>query len=1298
MHMTPRFFTHFFDWWSLFSGAMSLPIRQGKLFPGVEKSSKKFGRHLATIKYNLLLSPFFISHIYKHKDKEDYSKDTVGATGLKLRIDSFMLDLHQRREEFAAPGNGRLKMTRTSGMRINKAQLDFISADIRAVSAMITGTSAEDLNRATDEEIQSYLDQSSSSPDVSKFTIPDNDLNWIDMDDFVELDWILPAETHPAIRIMPLAHAPRFTYFRQTDHNGIVSGDVYRSSHFGDESTHFCIMSQDNDPRRVQCDLIRKRIRVLEEQLENYRQSSGQREPRNGGLSSYSERGMRDDNDLPARECHIIQEKKSLLSALLDRLTTEMKNGNPGVSRRKTASSSDQDSASGAEMLGIDERNGSEPSQLNELASDFNNRFIIHNVQLKWNNSLRNIILRYVHQVSQRRGFVYYMSRRAVKFILDIVEEQQRLREQRSDGQSKQNTPMTQSSPSTSSRDEHADLDLEKRIKEILNDGKNFVDANDPHQSQRPSRRVSTAIGNGISEAFAAQNSYHLRLIAPQIQLQSEKNSKSVLLVTAHSMQLKVIQIMDKSRLADDVSGLVQRRFSLDMESVQFFVTNQKMLRRYLHLYSANKYGSTANSAWPPWAPLEVNFDFSSSPFGWQRVVQKTSASLRYDKYNTLRLKYNDEVSKESPGESRTLDDAESRIDHLWVEFPHIRAICDSSQYYAMYLIVLDLLLYSEPLEKVRNERLEKIMLAADFSDLTGSPEMVINLQERIRQLEEIKGHFQLHSSFLDRQGWHDRLTIDEDLANCEDELFFMMKAITTSQRRYDDRTVDSAGTGLLRWYLSASEIVWHLMRDKNEPLMEIQLKHAAYDRTDNSDGSNYNVMEVERIRGLNLLPHALYPEMIAPFFEDDQRLPGRGDDIKMFKVQWHMLEAIAGIPVLDQFEVNMFPLKISLEREIGKKLFEYIFPGDTEDGGASPFLVRNMPPSQENDDDSTTSAELPSTPRSSNQDTGESRASTRPGSLEIRLKPTLELGQPRRKSRSPIRSKHPANLNGESSSRRLKLFGNQTRSKSATPAKHSRAQASANSSLLRSSLQKNSEESLRSLSRPTPDISSADLSSLASTADRHRRFGLTRRESKDGSTDKEKTSDDLTEMMSRASNYMTLAYVKIPSVVLCLSYKGRGERNIEDVHDFVFRMPALEYRNKTWSNLDLALRLKRDVMKALISHTGAIIGNKFSHHRPTRRQQSRDRAAVIHNPFPQGADGTNGASAGAMTSFRNDSDRDREGRSSSAAAFIAGWGTQIARPHSARSNPDSMISPRNKGINNQSASSVSGQPNTPTS
>jgi hypothetical protein len=71
---------------------------------------------------------------------------------------------------------------------------------------------------------------------------------------------------------------------------------------------------------------------------------------------------------------------------------------------------------------------------------------------------------------------------------------------------------------------------------------------------------------------------------------------------------------------------------------------------------------------------------------------------------------------------------------------------------------------------------------------------------------------------------------------------------------------------------------------------------------------------------------------------------------------------------------------------------------------------------------------------------------------------------------------------------------------------------------------------------------------------------------------------------------------------VLCLSYKGQGRRNLEDVHDLVFRMPTLEYRNKTWSNLDLALQMKKDLIKALISHAGAIVGNKFHNHRSSRQ------------------------------------------------------------------------------------------------
>lgn len=64
-HLTPKTFAHFWSWWHLFDGALSLPIRQGSLFPESRPPSKKFGRHLATIKYRIAFSSLYIAHVYK---------------------------------------------------------------------------------------------------------------------------------------------------------------------------------------------------------------------------------------------------------------------------------------------------------------------------------------------------------------------------------------------------------------------------------------------------------------------------------------------------------------------------------------------------------------------------------------------------------------------------------------------------------------------------------------------------------------------------------------------------------------------------------------------------------------------------------------------------------------------------------------------------------------------------------------------------------------------------------------------------------------------------------------------------------------------------------------------------------------------------------------------------------------------------------------------------------------------------------------------------------------------------------
>ncbi|CAG8952668.1 hypothetical protein HYFRA_00008910 [Hymenoscyphus fraxineus] len=1249
VHLTPRFFTHFFAWWSMFGGAMSLPIRQGTLWPGIEKSSKKFGRHLATIKYNLLLAPLFLSHIYKHKDAEDFSEDVVSATGLKMRLDSFMLDVHQRREEFLTQDRGRKTQVKTSGMKMHQAQLDLLSMDIRAISASIAGTTTEDLQKASAPFLVSQQDNGAT--DLSHFEIPDRDLSWIDMDDFVELDWILPSEANPETKIMPLAYAPRFTYFRQTDHGDAISGDPNRTSPFGHEPTHFCIMTKDDDPRRVQCQLIKSRLDQLTRQIEAHDKAIGDMEL--NIIREDNNKTLKLEYEQLLKHASVLQNKKIFLESMLRRMKVNLHKEKKGTADGGD-DTDDPYSPREPETPGQSLENAAA-----EFVSDFNNRFVIHNMQLKWNNMLRNIILRYIHQVSQRRGFVYYLSRRAVKFILDIVEEQNKAKAGRP-------TPTTETNTSDESAN-HEDgtgnlEEVQERINELLADGKNFVKTEDDVAHETAQRVSVDNLESNIAQEFTPQNSYHLRLIAPQIQLQSEKNKKAVVLVTGKGMELKVVEVMDKERIFDDVSGLVQRRFSVEMDSTQFFVTHQKWFSsQLLSMYSGSHYGTPAGSAWPPWVPMEVMYDFQGDPFGFKRVVQKTSASLRYDKYNTLRLKYNDEVSS---GTSRnpTSPDMESRMDHLWVEFPQIRALCNSAQYYAMYIIVMDLLMYSEPLEKTRNERLEKIMLASDFSDLRGAPEMVIRLQERISQLNEIKTQFQIHSKYLDKKGWEDRILLDKDLTRCEDELFFMMKAITSSQRKYDGTQT----SGLLRWNISSDQIVWHLVRDNNEPLMEFQLQGAEYDRTDNSDGSHINLMQIGKIVGLNLLPDAMYPDMFAPYSDAERGTFSEGNNQQMLRVYWYMLEAIAGIPVLDRFEVNLFPMKIQLEREVGKRLFEYMFPGSEEKGtkNKSPFMIKHMQPVEDDDedmdDDSTTA--LSSSVTVTDID---SSYNTRAGSLELRLQPTMTSEHRPATSYtmgSKARSLHSSNGDGH----HFRLFQSKT----------------GNGKTLG---KKSSLDSLGSAfqSRPPTNRASTSASNFdanSTTSDgKVKRFGIHR----NGGKQKDKPSDDLSIMMTRASSYMSLAYVKMPSVVLCLSYKGKGERNIEDVHDFVFRLPLIEYRNKTWSNLDLALALKKDVIKALISHTGAIIGNKFSKHRPNVAQQTRLRelatsSMVLAPSTDNSHDNSDASSSMASFSATSPTDRRSERSRSPRRSFTSsrnGTSSGLVRTPSAGSRESSLNS-----------------------
>lgn len=201
-----------------------------------------------TLKYNLQLEPLYLSHVYKSADSSDPGK--IDITGVKARIDTFTLDLHQRKEERIVTNKMLETERRSQHMAIYRAQVDLTNTDLRAVTAIFQLDLSEELHRET--SVRDPLDPSQSfvKEEVaqnSDFDIPEEDLAWVDLDDFVELDTILP-EISPSCQIIPLAYAPRFIYDRDTTHREGNQHDNYLSNvatpgqRFGLEETHFCSM------------------------------------------------------------------------------------------------------------------------------------------------------------------------------------------------------------------------------------------------------------------------------------------------------------------------------------------------------------------------------------------------------------------------------------------------------------------------------------------------------------------------------------------------------------------------------------------------------------------------------------------------------------------------------------------------------------------------------------------------------------------------------------------------------------------------------------------------------------------------------------------------------------------------------------------------------------------------------------------------------------------------------------------------------------------------------------------------
>ncbi|KAI9334430.1 golgi-body localization protein domain-containing protein [Obelidium mucronatum] len=723
--------------------------------------------------------------------------------------------------------------------------------------------------------------------------------------------------------------------------------------------------------------------------------------------------------------------------------------------------------------------------------SMFDHHYVMHNIRFLWKKDVRNICLRFFALLARDSALSYCLSNAALKTVkellsLSIKEGAKKQSKANKNAESGLMGDFDSKLSEELLQDLLADLDNPVINYEADDDPADIHHTNSDAISALADLLSYTPSSDPVSPDYVAPNmcvnsSYIIQAINPQVNFESAPKTNSAafhsVVVVAETMQFRSVHILESSTNSSNMNldeeqrqneDLVKDRLILNIQNAQFFTCAFEAAQKdvYDKPFAYNNRDSVLDDRrpgvtgrvctfWPMWVPIEnVMWNEFEVDQCLERVVGRTSASVYRDKPNPLYVRRNGSTTNADFTDSYTVD------------FPDFRIEANSKQFFYVLDIATNLLMYHDPTSGERSKRLRKMMLALDqMTDLTLVLDSVLVLQDKIRQGsqllkfgQKIQDSHHHHHHHLSHSVTRPSVLTEQEsdhvrgrLLQFQEEMYVIMealKALSILEQKKNSLEV------ALQVNIHAKNLVWtmsHEPEDKaKSPLAQWTLSNTRFSWIQNEDQSSLNTLEIDHLHLENLMTSvAAFKNMISPFGDTKNINFTRN---KMVRVYWREMAPVAGIRVVDHFEMNIYPLLLQITRDTGKALEKYFFP---------------KAPSGADDDEVTESPDK----------------KTAPGAIApSRVK----------KGRSPHHT------------------------------------------------------------------------------------------------------DDFKEMQTRAAENRSFVYIKVPTLQLCLSYKGAKEKNIEDLNMFTFLMPTMEYRNKTWAWQDFFSALKKDAIKAVIHNSGALVQQKL--------------------------------------------------------------------------------------------------------
>lgn len=519
-------------------------------------------------------------------------------------------------------------------------------------------------------------------------------------------------------------------------------------------------------------------------------------------------------------------------------------------------------------------------------SENYHNKFTFYNMLLKWNFNCRNLTLKYIHFVKLKSQLRNYLSHKSIETLEKMMD-------------------------SVNAYNDEDDLSSTSEIirRFTLEGVKSQTSTSKDITSQQKLDNFNTILRETRPDEKVVED-YLIDVIAPQIQLQSEDYPDSVVLISTPSIKGKILSIMDSRNNANQI--LLETRYGILLKDANVFVLNKEDIVGCPDMLSiSNPYGAKSN--WPPWLGTEIT----------QNGKWAGANNLLIEKLSVMTMCYESEIlsSKLSPNaqdldqeeqENYNDDNSKQAPLRLGIDMPSVVITSTSSQYFTLYVIIVSLLFYSEPMSKVIHKKIEKMKFSIDFEDLGALTSRLTKMQQHHKLLKVLSNNYSFRQGKLNNEDLNNYLQVNLERGEIASDIYLLLRTLLTG-----DFASDTSNNLLMSWLIRADEIILQILEDDRTPIMDLALAQGMYTRKELESGSNINKLHIGTMRGFNLIELARYPDFIKPITESSSQ--------NLIELAWTMNKSVGGIKIIENVFVNAAPLNIKLDEITGDKLMKFI-------------------------------------------------------------------------------------------------------------------------------------------------------------------------------------------------------------------------------------------------------------------------------------------------------------------------------------------------------------------------------------